>query len=49
LLASYGIACTNYGVALIEALILGKVIMIGNVFDFGRGLNLRPALHEKAL
>jgi hypothetical protein len=43
-LASYYIAYTNYGVAVIEAMILGKVIMIGNVFHFGRWLEKKPLI-----
>ena len=38
LLACHDITYTNYGVAVIEALILAKVIMIGAVFRLGRGL-----------
>jgi hypothetical protein len=41
-LAAHDITYTNYGVALIEALILGKVIMIGGVFRLGRGLEAKP-------
>jgi hypothetical protein len=36
MLAAHDITYTNYGFALIEALILGKVIMIGGVFRLGR-------------
>ncbi len=43
-LASYDIVYTNYWVALIEALILGKVIMIGGVFGLGRSLESRPLI-----
>ncbi|MFI3219993.1 MAG: hypothetical protein QX189_12895, partial [Methylococcales bacterium] len=35
-LAAHDIDYTNYGVAVIEALILGKVIMIGSMFRLGR-------------
>ena len=42
LLAIYDITYTNYGVAVIEALILGKVIMIGSVFHLDRALNRSP-------
>ena len=38
ILASYDISYTNYWVAVIEALILGKVIMIGDFSPFGRSL-----------
>ena len=44
LLAAHEITYTNYGVALIEALILGKVIMIGGVFRLGRGLEDKPLI-----
>jgi len=45
LLASYDITYTNYGVAVIEALILGKVIMIGDVVRLGRGLEEKPLIY----
>jgi hypothetical protein len=45
LLAAHDISYTNYWVALIEALVLGKVIMIGNVFHLGRGLEDRPLIY----
>lgn len=45
LLAAYGISYTNYGVALIEALVLGKVIMIGGVLHLGRGLENKPLIY----
>ena len=38
ILAAYDITYTNYWIAVIEALILAKVIMIGAVFRLGRGL-----------
>lgn len=44
LLAAHDITYTNYGVAIIEALILGKVIMIGSVFHLGRGLEDKPLI-----
>jgi hypothetical protein len=44
LLAAHDITYTNYGFALIEALILGKVIMIGSVFRLGRGLEEQPLI-----
>jgi hypothetical protein len=43
MLAAHDVTYTNYGFALIEALVLGKVIMIGGMFHLGRGLG------EKAL
>ena len=42
ILASYDISYTNYWFALIEALILGKVIMIGGIFRLGRSLEEMP-------
>jgi hypothetical protein len=45
LLAAHDISYTNYWVALIEALILGKVIMIGGVFRLGRGLEGKPLIY----
>ncbi len=45
LLASYEITYTNYGVAVIEALVLGKVIMIGDVARLGRGLEDKPLIY----
>jgi len=45
LLAAHDVTYTNYGVALIEALILGKVIMIGSVFRLGRGLESKPLIY----
>jgi hypothetical protein len=44
LLAAHDITYTNYGVALIEAMILGKVIMIGSVLRLGRGLENKPLI-----
>ena len=48
-LAAYDITYTNYGVALIEALILAKVIMIGAVFRLGRGLEQKPLIYPTLL
>jgi len=45
MLAAHDITYTNYWFALIEALILGKVIMIGSVFHLGRGLDDRPLIY----
>jgi len=44
-LAAYNITYTNYWVALIEALILAKVIMIGDVVRLGRGLEQKPLIY----
>ena len=45
LLAAYDITYTNYWVAVIEALILAKVIMIGAVLRLGRGLEDKPLIY----
>jgi hypothetical protein len=45
LLASYHITYTNYGVAIIEALILAKVILIGDAIRLGRGLEDKPLIY----
>lgn len=45
LLDAYGIGYMHYGVAVIEALILGKVIMIGEMFHLGRGLEQKPLIY----
>ena len=44
LLAAHDITYTNYWVALIEAVVLGKVIMIGGVVRLGRGLESKPLI-----
>jgi hypothetical protein len=44
LLAAHDITYTNYGFAVIEALILAKVIMIGDVVRLGRGLEQKPLI-----
>ena len=46
ILASYDITYTNYWVAVIEALILGKVIMIGGIFRLGRSLEDQPLIYS---
>ena len=45
ILAAYDITYTNYWIAVIEALILAKVIMIGAVFRLGRGLEHKPLIY----
>jgi hypothetical protein len=45
LLAAHDITYTHYGVAVIEALILGKVIMIGEAVRLGRGLEQKPLIY----
>lgn len=44
-LAAHDIIYTNYWVAVIQALILGKVIMIGAVFHLGRRLEQKPLIY----
>ncbi|MEF8730494.1 MAG: hypothetical protein V5B40_00780 [Candidatus Accumulibacter meliphilus] len=43
-LAAHDISYTNYWIALVEAFILGKVIMIGSVLRIGRGLENMPLI-----
>jgi len=45
LLSAHDITYANYGFALIEALILGKVIMIGGMFHLGHGLGDKPLIY----
>ncbi len=45
-LAAHDIIYTNYWVAVIQALILAKVIMIGAVFRLGRSLEQRPLIYS---
>lgn len=42
ILAAHDIVYMDYGVAFIQAVILGKLIMIGAVFRLGRGLEAKP-------
>jgi hypothetical protein len=53
LLAANDITYTNYWVAAIEGLILGKVIMIGDIVRLGRGLEdkslIYPSLYKTLL
>lgn len=44
LLAAHDIIYTNYWVALIQALIFGKVIMFGALFRLGRSLEQKPLI-----
>lgn len=44
-LAVHDITYTNYGVAVIEALILAKVVMIGDVLRLSRGLEQKPLIY----
>ncbi|HTN48216.1 MAG TPA: hypothetical protein VMK32_02175 [Burkholderiaceae bacterium] len=42
--AETGVAYLNYGIALIEALIIAKVILIGKMFGFSRRYEDRPLI-----
>ena len=44
-LAAHDITYTNYWVAVMEALILAKVISIGGVLRLGRGLEQKPLIY----
>ena len=44
ILADVGIIYTDYWVALIKALILAKVIMVGDALKLGRGLDEKPMI-----
>ncbi len=44
ILARYEISYLNYGVALIEALVLAKVILIGDLLRLGRGMENKPLI-----
>jgi hypothetical protein len=44
ILAEYHIPYGDYGIALIKALVLAKVIMIGDLLRLGRGLENRPLI-----
>lgn len=43
-LAEYGIPYLNYGIPLVEAAILAKVIMIGDLVPLGHGFQRRPLI-----
>jgi hypothetical protein len=43
-LAEYGISYLHYGVAVVEALILAKVIMIGDILGLARKLEEKPLM-----
>jgi len=45
ILAHHDITYTNYGFAVIKALVLAKVVMIGAVFRLGRGLEQKPLIY----
>jgi hypothetical protein len=44
ILAHYYISYTSWGISLIKALVLAKVIMIGDLFHFGRNLENKPLI-----
>ena len=44
ILAEFGVAYLNYGFALIEALIIGKIILIGKAFGLGRRFEDGPLI-----
>lgn len=44
ILAETGTAYLHYGIALIEALVIAKVILIGNMFGFSRRFENRPLM-----
>jgi hypothetical protein len=44
LLAAHDVTYTNYGFALIEAFVLGKVILIGSLMRLDRGLESKPLI-----
>ena len=43
-LAEYEITYLNYGFSVIEALVLAKIIMIGDILGLGRGLEEKPLI-----
>ncbi len=49
ILAVHDITYTNYGVAVIEALILGKVVMIGDAIRLARHLDQKPLIYSTLL
>lgn len=44
-LAAHDIVYTDYGFALIEALVLGKVIMVGGMLHLGRSFEDKPLIY----
>jgi hypothetical protein len=45
ILAEYGITYLHYGSALIEALILAKVVLVGDALGLSRGMKNRPLIY----
>jgi hypothetical protein len=48
-LAAHDITYTNYWIAVIEALVLGKVVMIGDALRLGRRLEHKPLIYSTIL
>jgi len=44
ILANYNIGYSNWGISLIKALVLAKVIMVGSMFHIGRRLENKPLI-----
>ena len=44
ILANYDISYSNWGISLIKALVLAKVIMVGSLFRFDRSLENKPLI-----
>lgn len=44
ILAQHEIEYLNYGIAVVQALVLGKVVLIGNLIRRGRGMESRPLI-----
>lgn len=44
ILAHYDIAYSNWGISFIKAMVLAKVVMVGGLFHFGRGLEKKPLI-----
>jgi len=45
ILAQYRIDYLNYGVSLVEAMVLAKIIMIGDVLRLARGMENKPLIY----
>jgi hypothetical protein len=46
ILAEFGVSYLHYGFALVEALIIAKVILIGDAFGLGRRFEDRPLIYS---
>ena len=49
ILANYDISYSNWGISLIKALVLAKVIMVGSLFRFDRLLDNKPLIFPTLL